>query len=130
MVVDSSALAAIVFGEDDAERYLGELEHAHDVYLSAATLLEARIVVEARKGDDAGRDLTLLIREVGMQVLPVDEAQADAAFRAWRRFGKGRHAAALNLGDCFSYALATALDEPLLFKGNDFVATDVRSALV
>ena len=128
-VVDTSALAAVVFGEDDAERYVDALQRAESLVVSAVTLVESRIVIEARQGPDATRDLELLVSEAAIEVVPVDVAQADAAFAAWLRFGKGRHPAGLNLGDCFAHALSTTLDEPLLFKGADFAATDVRAAL-
>ncbi|HEY9493771.1 MAG TPA: type II toxin-antitoxin system VapC family toxin [Intrasporangium sp.] len=130
MVVDTSALAAIVLGESDAERYLDALTLSEQVIrVAAVTAVEVAIVVEARQGPEAGRDLRLLLDQLGAQVMPCDEVQVTAAIAAWRRFGKGRHPAQLNLGDCFSYALAQAMAEPLLFKGNDFSQTDVRAAV-
>ncbi|CAN5768930.1 type II toxin-antitoxin system VapC family toxin [soil metagenome] len=130
MVVDTSALAAIVFGEDDAETLLSVLVKARTpILLSAMTLTEALIVVEARQGVEATQDLEQLLSLVGADVTPVDQEQSRLAHKAWRRFGKGRHPAALNLGDCFSYALARATDDALLFKGRDFAQTDIRSAL-
>lgn len=129
MVIDSSVLAAVVLGEPDAERYVQAMQRHEPLSVSAATLLESRIVVEARQGPDATRDLDLLVDQAVVAVQPVDAHQADIAFAAWRRFGKGRHPAGLNFGDCFAYALASVLDEPLLFKGEDFAATDVRAAL-
>ncbi|GEK80123.1 type II toxin-antitoxin system VapC family toxin [Agrococcus baldri] len=129
IVIDTSALVAIVAAESDAERVAAVLlRHAGDVELSAATLLEATIVLEARYGADASTDLELLIDRLGIAVVPVDADQAAIAAQAWRRFGKGRHPAALNFGDCFSYALATARGAALLFKGRDFAQTDVRDA--
>ncbi len=126
MVVDTSALVAIVFGEPDAER-LSQLIVAAGapILVSAATLVEAGIVVEARQGPDASRDLDVLLQLTGSQVVPVDEPLARAAVSAWRRFGKGRHPAGLNYGDCFSYALAATTGEPLLCTGIDFAQTDV-----
>lgn len=129
MVVDTSALVAVVLGESDAESFASALTAATDgVALSAATLVEATMVVEARQGPDAARDLGLLLQSCGAEVEPLTSEQASLAIAAWRRFGKGRHPAALNFGDCFAYALAHHLDEPLLFKGNDFGQTDIRSA--
>ena len=97
--------------------------------LSAATLLEVALVIEARKGSLGGRDLDLLISKAKIEVVPVDEHQVGEARRAWRRFGRGRHAAALNYGDLFSYALSRTTGEPLLFKGEDFTRTDVARVL-
>jgi ribonuclease VapC len=129
IVIDTSALAAVVFGEDDAETFAERmLTEAGDTIVSAATLVEARIVVEARQGQDAVRDLVDLLDGVGAHVVAFDADQAALAVEAWRRFGKGRHPAALNFGDCFSYALAKARGAPLLFKGEDFAQTDIASA--
>ncbi|MEO7130442.1 MAG: type II toxin-antitoxin system VapC family toxin [Dermatophilaceae bacterium] len=128
MVVDTSVLAAIVLGEPDAERYLAALAGADDgIHVAAVTAVEAAIVVEARQGPDAARDLDLLLRRLDAVVTVCDSEQVTAAITAWRRFGKGRHPAALNLGDCFSYALARTSDEDLLFKGDDYSQTDVRA---
>jgi len=130
MVVDTSALVAIVLGETDAETFLAALRGSADpVHLSATSAVETAIVVEARQGPDAARDLALLVDGLGISVQPVDPDQVPIAVAAWRRFGKGRHPAALNLGDCFSYALARTLGEPLLFKGEDFSQTDLASVL-
>ena len=129
MVVDTSVLAAIVLGEPDAERYLAALASADDgIHVAAVTAVEAAIVVEARQGPDAARDLDLLLRRLDAVVTACDSEQVTAAITAWRRFGKGRHPAALNLGDCFSYALARTSGEDLLFKGDDYSQTDVRAA--
>jgi ribonuclease VapC len=95
--------------------------------ISAGTLIEVGIVVEARLGDTGGRELDLWLRRAEVETMAVDAAQADMARRAWRRFGRGRHPAGLNYGDCFAYALAVTHDEPLLFKGGDFPKTDVRT---
>lgn len=97
--------------------------------LSAATLVEAAIVLETRFGDGGGRELDLWLVKVGIEVVAVDADQAEVARRVWRRFGKERHAAGLNFGDCFAYALAITRGERLLFKGDDFSKTDVTSAL-
>ncbi|MCW5950853.1 MAG: type II toxin-antitoxin system VapC family toxin [Propionibacteriaceae bacterium] len=101
---------------------------AGSLAVSAASLTEALIVVEARQGRDAATDLAALLAELEAEIVSLDETQAELAASAWRRFGKGRHPAALNLGDTFSYALAVARGEALLFKGDDFAATDVMRA--
>jgi ribonuclease VapC len=127
IAADTSSLIAVVLGEPEAERFLATLR-ADSVAISAVSLTEALIVVEARQGLDAGRDLELLVAGVVDRVVPVDEAHARAAAGAWRRFGKGRHPAGLNFGDCFTYATASLANLPLLFKGDDFSQTDVRAA--
>ena len=127
IAVDTSALVAIVLGEPDAETLL-EVIQREVTLLSAANLLEAAIVVEARQGLDAARDLDLLVSGAVDEIVPVDEGQIAAGVQAWRRFGKGRHSAGLNVGDCFAYALAKARDAPLLFKGENFTQTDLPAA--
>ncbi len=99
------------------------------IVISAATLLEATMVAEGRGGAELGRELDGLLRRVGARVIALDERQAERAREGWRRYGKGRHPARLNLGDCFSYALARERGEPLLFKGEDFAQTDVKRAI-
>ena len=126
MVIDTSAIAAILFDEPDAAALEGKIADDPVRLMSAATLLEATIVIEARLGDPGGREFDLWLHRAEVEVLPVDAEQADMARRAWRRFSRGRHPAALNYGDCFSYALAVTHDEPLLFKGDDFTKTDVK----
>lgn len=128
ITVDTSALVAVVLGEDDAERHLDALRGTQ-ARLSAVSHAEAAIVVEARQGPDAGRDLQILIEATIQEIVPVDIAHATAALAAWRRFGRGRHPASLNFGDCFSYAAARLAGTPLLFKGDDFSQTDIASAL-
>lgn len=96
--------------------------------VSAVSLTEAKIVVEAKQGPDATRDLEMLVSAAVDVVVPVDTDHAATAFSAWRTFGKGRHHAGLNLGDCFAYAAARLTPAPLLFKGNDFVHTDLIAA--
>jgi ribonuclease VapC len=125
MVIDTSTIVAIALNEPDSAEL--ELRIANDPVrlISAATVLEATIVLETRLGDAGGREFDLWLLKVGAEVVPVDAEQADAARRAWRRYGKGRHAAGLNYGDCFSYALALTRGEPLLFKGDDFAKTDI-----
>ncbi len=128
MIVDTSVLVAVILGEPDAEGYLRTLSGAESLAVSAATLLESLIVVEGRQGRDAATDLAALLAELEVEIVSLDEAQAELAASAWRRFGKGRHPAALNFGDTFSYALAVSRGEALLFKGADFAATDVMRA--
>ena len=129
IAVDSSALVAVVLGEPDAESHLAALQASRAV-VGAATLVEASIVVEARQGPDATRDLDLLVAGAIDEILPFDAAQARAALEAWRRFGMGRHAAGLNFGDCLAYATAQLLGAPLLCKGDGFPATDLPLAQV
>ncbi|MGH3586347.1 MAG: type II toxin-antitoxin system VapC family toxin [Pseudonocardia sp.] len=126
IAVDTSALVAVVLGEPDAERYLGALQD-NPTSLSLVSLVEAGMVVEARQGPDAARDLRILVDGTIERLVPVDADQAQAAVNGWRRFGKGRHPAGLNFGDCFSYAVARLAGVPLLFKGDDFSQSDVAS---
>jgi len=126
MVIDTSAIAAILFDEPDAAALEGKIAEDPVRLISAATLFEAAIVIEARLGDPGSREFDLWLHRAEVEIVPVDAEQADMARRAWRRFGRGRHPAGLNYGDCFSYALATTHDEPLLFKGDDFTKTDVN----
>ncbi|SEN03616.1 type II toxin-antitoxin system VapC family toxin [Bradyrhizobium sp. OK095] len=125
MVIDASAIVAIALNEPDAPDL--EVQIADDPVrlISAATVLEAAMVIETRLGDAGGREFDLWLVKIGAEIVAVDANQVDTARRAWRRYGKGRHAASLNYGDCFSYALATTRSEPLLFKGEDFARTDV-----
>jgi len=125
MVVDTSALLAILFDEPERRAFNEALEAAESLVMSTATFVEVSMVVESRFGAEGLRDLDLLIERAGIKLLPVDSEQAHTARRAFSRFGKGRHRAGLNYGDCFVYALATVLGEPLLFKGDDFPLTDV-----
>ena len=129
MVIDSSALLAILLNEPDAPSLRTAFDHDEIRLLSAATLLEVSLVIEARLGESGGRDLDLLISKSKIEVVPVDEDQVSEARRAWRRFGRGRHAAGLNYGDLFSYALSRVSGEPLLYKGDDFARTDVARVI-
>ena len=128
IAVDTSALVAVVLGESDAERYLDGLQRS-PARLSAVSLAEAAIVVEARQGPDAARDLALLVEATIDTIVSVDVDHARAAVAGWRRFGKARHPAGLNFGDCFSYAVARLADIPLLYKGDDFAQTDLAAVL-
>ncbi|HLH96035.1 MAG TPA: type II toxin-antitoxin system VapC family toxin [Xanthobacteraceae bacterium] len=126
MVIDTSAIVAIALNEPDAAELESQIADDPVRLISTATVHEATIVLETRLGDAGGRELDLWLLKVGAEAVPVDAEQIDAARRAWRRYGKGRHAAGLNYGDCFSYALAVTRGEPLLFKGEDFAKTDIR----
>jgi ribonuclease VapC len=126
MVVDTSAVLAILQDEPERRSFNEALESADARLMSVATFVETSILVESRYGAEGLRDLDRLVERAGIELVAVDADQARVAREAWSRFGKGRHAAALNFGDCFSYALARVLGEPLLYKGGDFSQTDVR----
>jgi ribonuclease VapC len=125
MVLDTSALLALLLDEPEAEEFRVAVEEDTTRLLSAATLLETALVIEARKGEPGGRELDTLIQKAEIVVVAVDAEHVSEARRAYRRFGRGRHAAGLNFGDVFAYALARTSGEPLLFKGDDFAKTDV-----
>lgn len=129
MIVDSSALLAILQDEPERRAMIEALESADRRCLSVVNLVEASIVIETRRGPTAARLLDTLVERAGIEVIGVDLEQGELARRAFARYGKGRHAAGLNFGDCFAYALAQAFGESLLFKGNDFSQTDVVAAL-
>jgi ribonuclease VapC len=129
VILDTSSIAAIVFKEPDAAHYNAAMAGASSLCMSAATLVEATTVLEGRSGSAAGVLMEDMLTRLGVEICPVTERTARIAQSGWRRFGKGRHPAALNLGDCFAYALAVERDEPLLFKGDDFARTDVKRAL-
>ena len=128
MIVDTAAVLAILFDEPDADRYARAIAEAPRCRMSVAGYLEAAIVLESRAGPDAAHELDRLIERAAIELAPVTADHAQAARRAWRRFGKGNHPAGLNFGDCFAYALAEATGEPLLFKGGDFARTDIEAA--
>jgi ribonuclease VapC len=128
MVIDSSALIAILECESEGEELLRRLVGSGIRRLSAATLLETAIVLEAKAGPSAGEQLDLFLARAQVIVEPVTPDQARIARKAWRRYGKGRgHPAGLNFGDCFSYALAKDCGEELLYKGQDFAVSDIQS---
>jgi ribonuclease VapC len=129
VIVDTSAIAAILFGEEEEDRFLNALVDAPKVRISAATVVEATLVIEGRGGAGMGDVVDSLLQRVGAEVCPITAETARIARDGWRRFGKGNHPAKLNLGDCFAYALAIERGEPLLFKGGDFARTDVKKAL-
>jgi ribonuclease VapC len=125
MVIDTSALLAILLNEEDAEQYAERIASDPKRILSAVSHLEASIVIMARKGPAGGRELDILLHRSRIETVSFTAEQADVAREAWFRYGKGRHPAALNLGDCCSYALSRVSGHPLLSKGDDFAQTDV-----
>jgi ribonuclease VapC len=130
MIVDSSALIAIVRHEPEADTFTEAIGEAASPSISVATFLETAIVLDSRRDPITSGELDRFCKKANMQFIPVDETQARIARQAYRDFGKGSgHPARLNFGDCFAYALAKAMDEPLLYKGADFSQTDVRSAV-
>ncbi|MGB2635032.1 MAG: type II toxin-antitoxin system VapC family toxin [Candidatus Acidiferrum sp.] len=129
MIIDSSALVAIMYLEDQADSFARAIQAAETCRISAATFVETSIVVEKGSGDSGIRQLDAFLRDAGIVIEPFTVEQAYDARQAYSDYGKGRHPAGLNLGDCFSYALAKVADEPLLFKGSDFRKTDVKVAI-
>jgi ribonuclease VapC len=128
MVIDTSAVLAILQDEPERRAFNERIEAAPVRAMSVANWLEAAIIVDDRLGFEGRRDLQFLIQEAEVQLMPVDLDQATVAREAYRRFGRGNHPAALNYGDCFAYALAKLRGEPLLFKGRDFARTDIVAA--
>ena len=129
MIVDTSAILAILREEPEAEAFNAALLEAPHVAMSAATLLEVTMVTEGRAVPGIRSGVERLLAQSDMDIIPFTAEHAAIAADGWRRFGKGRHPAGLNLGDCFAYALAQSRNEPLLFKGADFSQTDVKAAL-
>lgn len=128
IVVDTSAIVAALTGETAGVRVNTVIAAAATCLMSAASYLESGIVLTSRYGDDGAHHLRLYLNEATIEIVSVDREQADLALRAWTRYGKGRHPAALNYGDCFAYALATSRGAPLLFVGDHFTETDVKAA--
>lgn len=128
MIIDTSAIIAILFGEDDADSYAKAISRADSCRMSAATFFETAMVVEAQTNNAGGRQFDAFMRRAVISIEPVTEEHAHLARQAFIDFGKGRHPAGLNFGDCFSYALSKATGEPLLFKGRDFAKTDLSRA--
>ncbi|MEQ8718100.1 MAG: type II toxin-antitoxin system VapC family toxin [Acidimicrobiales bacterium] len=124
IVVDTSAIVAVLFDEDGGREFEHLLLAEHCV-MSAAARVELGIVIEAKTGSAGTQLLEELLGRIAIEIVPVDAEFAEEAIVAWRRFGKGRHQAGLNFGDTFSYALARRLGQPLLFVGDDFSHTDV-----
>jgi ribonuclease VapC len=127
MVLDTSAVLAILLNEPEIDPFSIAIESDPVRLLSAASLVESSMVIEARYGEVGRRELDLLLQTIGIEIVALDAHQAEVACHAFRTFGKGRHAAGLNFGDCFSYALSQVAGEPLLFKGDDFSKTDIRA---
>ena len=125
MVIDTSAVLAIFLGEPERKQFLDAILEAARRQISAATVLETGIVLESKHGESAGREFDLFIVRANLEIVAVDAEQIEIARSAWRSFGKGRHPAALNFGDCFSYALAESSGEPLLAKGRDFALANM-----
>src|SRR4051812_44804615 len=125
MVIDTSAVVGILQRDSERRLFIEAIEAADRTRMSVASLVESSIVIESRYGAEGLRDLDLFISRAGIEMIPVDVEQAQLARLAYSRFGKGRHRAGLNFGDCFSYAAAITLGEPLLCKCDDFIHTDV-----
>ncbi len=129
MILDSSAILAILFHEPGFEVFLKAIVDAPSRTISAANFVEVSIVMELRGGDSGIRQCDSFFRTSGILIAPVTEVEALLARQGFSDYGKGRHSAGLNFGDCFAYALAKATGEPLLFKGDDFAQTDIQRAL-
>lgn len=130
MVIDTSALVAMLFGEPEAAGFEAAVGDDPVRLMSVASYLEAAIVIETRYGEPGGREFDLWLHRASVDLVSVDPGQAETARVAYRRYGKGRHRAGLNFGDCFSYALAKVSGQPLLFKGDDFAHTDITGVPV
>jgi ribonuclease VapC len=128
MVIDTSAVVAILRSEPAAPRLTAALDADPVRRMSAAALVETGIVMLTRYGEHGEREVDLFVQRAAIDVIAVSEEHAELARGAYRQYGKGRHPAGLNFGDCFSYALAVTLDEPLLFVGDDFSKTDIKVA--
>jgi len=128
VILDSSALVAIALDEPEREALVAKINAADTVAVAAPTLVEAGIVLSARIGEDAGELLADLVTAADAVVIEFGPGHWQEAVSAWWRFGKSRHPASLNLGDCFAYAAARVADEPLLAKGDDFPQTDIQLA--
>ncbi|MDX1570439.1 MAG: type II toxin-antitoxin system VapC family toxin [Xanthomonadales bacterium] len=128
MIIDTSAIVAILAGEPDAAHYAQLIERDPTPRIGTPALLEASMVLTRWFGEAAEAALDSFVREAGAEIVPFDLPQLHVAQEAYRRYGKGRHPAALNFGDCMSYALALVCDEALLFKGEDFSRTDIQAA--
>jgi len=128
MVIDTPAILTILFNEEEVTDLAIKIETDAIRLMSAANMLETMIIVEARKGESGVREFELMLYKANIEVVSFTKEHAEIAHQAWRKYGKGNHPAGLNLGDCFAYALAKTTNEPLLFKGDDFAKTDIRSA--
>jgi len=128
MIVDSSAMLAILLEEPEGHLFDVSIVRSSVCRMSAANLLEVSMILQSRRGSDGVRDLDLLIVRFGIEIAPFTESQARLARLAFERYGRGRHSAQLNFGDCIAYALAKEMGEELLFKGTDFAQTDIDAA--
>ena len=129
MVIDSSALIALLLAEPEADAFVAVVAGSSSRSIGEGSYLETTIVMLARSGPDAPEKVDRLLAELSIAIVPFTRDQADLAITAYRQYGKGSgHPASLNFGDCFTYALAKLTDEPVLFKGNDFSLTDMRVA--
>ena len=126
MVIDTSALLAIFLAEPERKPFLDSIFQAETRMISAANVLETGIVLEARRGESAGREFDLFVVRANLQIVPVDSEQAEIARSAWRKYGKGRHPAALNFGDCFAYAWRNSRANRCWRRASDFAATDIE----
>lgn len=129
MILDTSALVAVLFDEPEAPDFLRAIDKADACSISAGNFLELSIVTESQLGPEGSRQCDMFLHRAGIVIEPVTVEQARLARQAFLDFGKGRHPAGLNFGDCFAYALSKVTGEPLLFKGADFRRTDIRPAL-
>ena len=130
MVIDSSVLISILLGEAETIVFSRAVAGDPKRLVSVFSVLETSIVIEAKKGEAGGRELDLLLHRAQIQPVSLNEEQMERARLAWRKYGKGRHPAGLNIGDCCSYALSKCSGEPLLYKGEDFIQTDIESVQV
>lgn len=130
MVIDTSALVTILLGEPETEAFARAIAGDVRRLISAFTALETGIVIEAKKGEAGSRELDLLLHQARIEIVPMTPEHSEIARSAWRKYGKGRHKAGLNIGDCCSYALAKCSGESLLFKGDDFSQTDIQPVLM
>lgn len=128
MVIDTSAIIAVLQDESESERLISKMEHAKTLRISAATVVEAGVVMYTMYGDAGELEVDQFIHRLNISIVPVSAEQAELARTAYRKYGKGIHPDGLNYGDSFSYALAISLGEPLLFVGDDFSKTDVQAA--
>ena len=128
IIVDSSALIAILLSEPESENFFNIISSSDEVLISSATLVEASVVMESRNGIGGTQNLDALITQLKLEIVSFTPEQAEIARKAFRTYGKGRHPAGLNICDCYAYALAKYYDSPLLFKGSDFSQTDIKIA--
>ncbi len=129
MIVDSSALCAILLNEPGFEQYARPIAEAHSAFISSVSFLETSMVLEAKRPGAGADEVARFVRTFNIRITPFTEAEAVAAVQAFLKFGKGRHSAALNMGDCASHGASKVQGRRLLFKGHDFPKTDVDAAL-